>query len=126
MTTPTIMIKSMITTVTTMMAMVDVSEVGAVGGKEVGAVEEKEVDAVEGKVVDAVLNHVQTITNISLSKSRGIDRHTLDVKNSRHVGEVFKTHLVVQPPSLKTLPWHSPLYNCMSLQCSFDPKIGQW
>ena len=49
MTTPTIMIKSMITTVATMMAMVDVSEVGDVEGKEVGAVEGKEVDAMEGK-----------------------------------------------------------------------------
>ena len=65
MTTPIIMIKSMIMTVTTMMTMVDVSEVGAV--------EEKEVGAVEGKEVDAVLNHVQTITNISLSKSGVID-----------------------------------------------------
>ena len=84
MTTPTIMIKSMITTVTTTMAMVDVSEVGAVEGKEVGAVEGKEVGAVEGKEVgavegkevDAVLNHVQTITNISLSKSGVIDTQT--------------------------------------------------
>ena len=49
MTTPTIMIKSMIMTVTTMMTVVGASEVGAVGGKEVGAVEGKEVDAVEGK-----------------------------------------------------------------------------
>ena len=60
MTTPTIMIKIMIKTVTTTMVMVDVSEVGAMEGKE----------------VDAVLNHVQTITNISLSKSRGIDTQT--------------------------------------------------
>ena len=68
MMTPTIMIKSMITTVTTMMTVVGASEVGAVEGKEVGAV--------EGKEVDAVLSHVQTITNISLSKSRGIDTQT--------------------------------------------------
>ena len=56
MMTPTIMIKIMITTVTTTMAMVDVSEVGAVEGKEVATV--------EGKEVDAVLSHVQTITSL--------------------------------------------------------------
>ena len=54
MTTPTIMIKSMITTVTTTMTVVGASEVGAMEGKEVGAVEGKEVGAVEGKEVDAV------------------------------------------------------------------------
>ena len=41
MTTPTIMIKSMITTVTTTMTVVGASEVGAVEGKEVDAVEGK-------------------------------------------------------------------------------------
>ena len=108
MTTPTIMIKSTIMTVTTTMAMVDVSEVGAVEGKE----------------VDAVLNHVQTITNISLSKSGVIGIHLM-LRTAGMWGKVFKTHLV-QPPSLKTLPCHSLLYSCRFLQCFFDPPMGQW
>ena len=53
MTTPTIMIKSVITTVTTMMAMGGAPEVDAVEEKEVDAVEGKEVDAVKGKEVGA-------------------------------------------------------------------------
>ena len=38
---------------------------------------------------------------------------------------MYKSHLV-QPLSLKTLPCHSPLCSCMSLQCHPNPLMSQW